>query len=57
MIEGMKPQERTALTAANGDWLASLPGKAPMGFGDFLPLRFVLIMAASATRAGSPVME
>jgi hypothetical protein len=34
MIEGMKPQERQALSrAANGDWLVTLPGRAPMNFG------------------------
>jgi hypothetical protein len=34
MVEGMKPQERKALSrAANGDWLVTVPGRAPMNFG------------------------
>jgi hypothetical protein len=34
MVEMMPPKERAALSrAANGDWIVTLPGKAPMGFG------------------------
>jgi hypothetical protein len=34
MLEEMPAEERAALSqAANGDWLVTLPGRAPMGFG------------------------
>lgn len=34
MMEGMRSEERKALSqAANGDWLVTLPGRAPMNFG------------------------
>jgi hypothetical protein len=34
MVAAMAPKERALLSqAANGDWLVTLPGKSPMGFG------------------------
>jgi hypothetical protein len=34
MVEGMPAKERAALSqAADGSWIVTLPGRAPMGFG------------------------